>query len=68
MENFNIPKGYKLNVRCSKKENGTITHLILSKVIGENIKYFLFEVLENGDLKQISTSQTPAKLYQIIWS
>ena len=67
MQKIKIPKGYKLNVECHKAEDGPATHLILSKLVSGDIRYFLFEILENNNLNQISTSQTPAKLYQIIW-
>ena len=67
MGKFKIPKGYTLKVECRQNEGGPITHLILSKLVGGDLRYFLFEILENNNLNQIATSQTPVKLYQIIW-
>ena len=62
-----VPKGYQINVQCCQKENGDLTHLILSKITGDVKKYFLFALTSEGSLKQLATSQTPARLYQIIW-
>lgn len=67
MQKFKVPKGYKLNVQCCKEENGPVTHLIFSKNVGENLRYFLYKVLKDNAIEQVSTSQTPTKLYQMIW-
>ena len=66
--NFNLPKGYKLCVRAHREEGGDLTHIIASKIVGEQLKYFLFEVGADGACKQISSASTPTKFDKILWS
>lgn len=64
---YNIPKNSKLEVRCCQEENGPVTHLIVSKVVGMNKKFYLYQI--NGDeLLQIGVAENPYDLYDKIRS
>lgn len=65
--NFNLPKGYKLCVRVHQEEGGDLTHIIASKIVGEQLKYFLFKIGADGMCEQISSAITPTKFDKIIW-
>lgn len=67
MNKSNMLKTHHLEVQCCKDPNGPVTHLIASKLVGGNLKYFLFKIVENNNVEQVSTSQTPVKLYDIVW-